>query len=151
MGYYRISVFHIALPSLGERVMDIEELAGHFLKIFCDKTNKKEMSLTKTYIAALKQHNWHGNIRELKNVIERSVILSEGNELDTTTLPPELQQQLISSQTGKQLSAFDLASAEKLHIQKVLNYTNKNKTEAAKLLNIGLTTLYRKIDEYNIS
>jgi len=149
--YYRISVFHIALPSLKERVSDIEELAGHFLKIFSDKTNRKELSLSKDYIEALKQHEWKGNVRELKNIIERSVILSPGDTLDTATLPVEMQQEMYQPQSGKQLSAFDLASAEKLHIQKVLNYTNRNKTEAARLLNIGLTTLYRKIEEYKIS
>lgn len=149
--YYRISVFHIALPALRERVMDIEELANHFLKLFADKTNKTKLSFTKNYIETLKQHTWNGNIRELKNIIERSVILANDDIVDIDTLPADLQQNLHNLQTGKQLSAFDLASAEKLHIQKVLNYTNHNKTEAAKLLNIGLTTLYRKIEEYKIS
>ena len=149
--YYRISAFHIALPSLRERLEDIEELADHFLKVFADKTNRTGLSLSRNYLEALKQHEWKGNIRELKNIIERSVILSPGNTLDTETLPLEMQQQAPQFQSGKQLSAFELASAEKLHIQKVLNYTKGNKTEAAKLLNIGLTTLYRKIDEYNIS
>ncbi len=149
--YYRISVFHIALPSLRERVNDIEELANHFLKLFADKTNRKELALTKTYLEALTHHNWHGNIRELKNVIERSVILTEGKQLDTATLPGEFHQMDAGVQTSKQLSAFNLESVEKLHIQRILNHTGGNKTEAAKLLNIGLTTLYRKIDEYNIS
>jgi two-component system, NtrC family, response regulator len=67
--------------------------------------------------------------------------------LTAENLPFELQQTPASS---KQLSAFDLASAEKIHIQKVLNYTNGNKTETAKLLNIALTTLYRKIEEYRL-
>jgi len=78
------------------------------------------------------------------------VILSESNILQTCTLPPEFQHSLHSHSTEKTLSAFDLASSEKLHIIKVLSYTNGNKTEAAKLLNIALTTLYRKIDEYKI-
>lgn len=149
--YYRISVFHIHLPPLRERVSDIEELANHFLEWFSAKTNKQKMSLSAAYLEALKQHEWHGNTRELKNVIERSVILTDGRELEVDSLPVEFQLTGGRVKNGKQLSAFDLASAEKLHIQKVLNYTNKNKTEAAKLLNIGLTTLYRKIEEYNIS
>ena len=98
----------------------------------------------------MKKHDWPGNIRELKNVIERSVILSGSNELTTDTLPFEIQNKSSRIIGGKILSAFDLASAEKLHIQKVLNYTNGNKTETARLLNIGLTTLYRKIEEYKI-
>lgn len=68
--------------------------------------------------------------------------------LSLESLPVELQQLPVAG--GKVLSAFDLASAEKIHIQKVLNYTNGNKTETAKLLNIALTTLYRKIEEYYI-
>ena len=101
------------------------------------------------FIDALQHHAWNGNIRELKNVIERSVILCD-DELTLEHLPAEFQR--ISDRVGKNktLSAFDLASAEKIHIQKVLNYTNGNKTKAADLLNIALTTLYRKIAEYHL-
>ncbi len=147
--YYRISVFSISLPPLRERVADIEELAAHFLEQFAIKTGKKNRQLSKPYLDALKLHKWKGNIRELKNVIERSVILTDENELQVSSLPAELQQP--QSKEGNILSAFDLASAEKIHIQKVLNYTNGNKTETAKLLNIALTTLYRKLEEYKIS
>lgn len=150
--FYRISVFQIALPPLRERVNDIEELTTYFLHLFAAETNKKITSISASYLEALKQHTWKGNIRELKNVIERSVILT-GNythELTVDSLPIELQQPINFQAQEKILSAFSLASAEKLHIQKVLNYTNGNKTEAAKLLNIALTTLYRKLDEYQI-
>jgi len=78
------------------------------------------------------------------------VILSDSDELSIENLPAEFQTISSVSKGGKQLSAFDLASAEKLHILKVLNYTNGNKTKAAELLNIALTTLYRKLDEYKI-
>lgn len=148
--FYRIAVFQIALPSLQERVVDIEDLAAHFLHLFINKTNKKINAMSKPYLEALKKHSWKGNIRELKNVIERSVILTDGTELTVDSLPVELQRLQSNGNNEKILSAFDLASAEKIHIQKVLNYTNGNKTEAAKLLNIAVTTLYRKIDEYNI-
>ncbi len=152
--FYRIAVFQIALPALRERVIDIEELAAYFLQLFANKTNKKIISISHPYLEALKQHAWKGNIRELKNVIERSVILVDSEELTVDSLPIELQQ--LSTLTAQpstnkmQLSAFDLASAEKIHIQKVLNYTNGNKTETARLLNIALTTLYRKLGEYKI-
>lgn len=149
--FYRLSVFQIKLPPLRERVMDIEPLAKHFGEVFSAKTNKKTKSLASDFIEVLKQHQWQGNIRELKNVMERSVILSNTDELTVEDLPVELQTTSAASKTGKQLSAFDLASAEKLHILKVLNYTNGNKTEAARLLNIGLTTLYRKIEEYKLN
>lgn len=148
--YYRIAVFSIALPALRERVADIEELVIYFIQLFAAKTNKKPLRFSKDYIEALKQHAWKGNIRELKNVIERSVILSGSSEIDMNTLPKEFQADL-PIKNSKQLSAFDLASAEKIHIQKVLNYANGNKTETARLLNIALTTLYRKLEDYKIS
>lgn len=147
--FYRISVFQIQLPSLRERIADIELLARHFAAAFAIKTNKKINFIEPAFFEALKQHAWNGNIRELKNVMERSIILMDSDELTVGQLPYELQHSP-SSTNHKQLSAFDLASAEKIHIQKVLNYTNGNKTETAKLLNIALTTLYRKIDEYKI-
>lgn len=151
--FYRIAVFQIHLPALRERVMDIELLAHHFLKIFSTKTNKKIKSIAPDCLEALKQHNWRGNIREVKNIIERSVILTDSDELTLENLPNELQN-LLPTDTlppnSKLLSAFDLASAEKLHIQKVMNYTNGNKTRTAELLNIALTTLYRKLEEFKI-
>lgn len=148
--FYRVAVFQIALPPLRERLIDIEELALHFLRIFSNKTNKIITDISKPYLEALKQHAWKGNIRELKNVLERSVILTEGTELTIDSLPMELQQGGSHGTKEKTLSSFDLASAEKIHIQKVMNYTNGNKTETAKLLNIALTTLYRKLDDYQI-
>lgn len=151
--YYRLSVFQIQLPSLKERTSDIVLLASHFLAIFNLKMNKKIKTLSDDFISLLKLHNWPGNIRELKNVLERSVILETGDTLTRSSLPIEIQQLQEDGQTGALpiLSAFSLASAEKIHIQKVLNYTNGNKTETARLLNIALTTLYRKLDEYKIS
>ncbi len=149
--FYRIAVFQITLPALRERIVDIEELAAYFLRMFANKTNKKITGMSKPYLEALKLHIWKGNIRELKNVIERSVILVDSEELTVDSLPTELQQYNSNTSKEKTLSAFGLASAEKIHIQKVLNYTNGNKTEAARLLNIALTTLYRKIEDYQVS
>ena len=152
--YYRLSVFQIQLPALRERVTDIELLAKHFLKFFALKTNKKIKSLSDDFLQLLKLHPWPGNIRELKNVLERSVILETENSLTTDSLPAEIRQLRpdgTDPSTAGTLSAFSLASAEKIHIQKVINYTNGNKTETARLLNIALTTLYRKLEEYKIS
>ena len=101
------------------------------------------------FMDRLQQHDWKGNIRELKNIIERAVILADGPLLTVDNLPTEMQ--VASFQTTGPMSAFDLSSVEKLHIQRVLNHTKGNKTEAARLLNIGLTTLYRKIEEYRLN
>ena len=143
--FYRLSVFQIILPALRERSKDIPVLANHFAMVFAAKTNKPIPVLQKEYLEALQYYPWPGNIRELKNIIERSVILNEGGQLTVKDLPLELQT------TGAAFSAFDLAGAEKAHIRKVLKHTNGNKTETAKLLNIGLTTLYRKIEEYQLT
>lgn len=147
--FYRISTFQIHLPPLRERVIDIEAITNHFINISSIKTNKRIKSVSTNFYEALKQHQWKGNIRELKNVIERCIILCD-NELTVEHLPIELQKADNASTKGKTLSAFELASAEKLHIQKVLNYTNGNKTKTAELLGIALTTLYRKLSEYGM-
>jgi two-component system, NtrC family, response regulator len=144
--YYRLNVFNIELPSLRERKEDVPLLAAFFLKIFAEKTNKRVTGMSKEFIVRLQQQEWKGNIRELKNVIERAVILADGPELKTEYFPLDIQQSL---STGS--SPFDLAAIERSHIQKVLHYTNGNKTKAAELLGIGLTTLYRKLDDYKIS
>ena len=145
--FYRLNVFTIALPALRDRKKDIPVLANYFLQLFAQKTNQRIDKMDKSFLEHLEDHDWKGNIRELKNVIERAVILCSSNELTLLDLPLELQTTNIKHQT---LSAFDLASVEKLHIQRVLNHTKGNKTEAARLLNIGLTTLYRKIEEFSI-
>ena len=146
--FYRLNVFTISLPGLRERKNDIHILADQFVKVFADKMNKKICRIS-AFLVHLENHEWKGNIRELKNIIERAVILTDGNELTDQQLPVEFQSQSLDN--NKQLSAFDLASVEKLHIQRVLNHTKGNKTETARLLNIGLTTLYRKIEEYQIN
>ena len=146
--YYRLSVFCINLPALKERKKDIALLANNFVQYFSIKNNKKELELTPEYLQALEQNVWKGNIRELKNVIERSIILSDDSVLDLSTLPLEFQH--IDKGLGKTMSAFSMASVEKLQIQKVLNHTQGNKAEAARLLEIGIATLYRKIEEYKL-
>jgi DNA-binding NtrC family response regulator len=146
--FYRIAIFHIDLPPLRERISDIEDLVYFFLRKI---TGNNKKSVSKKYLNALQQHQWKGNIRELRNIIERSIILSDGDELDLDSLPIELKQNNSVENKSKILSAFELAAAEKIHIQKVLNYTNGNKTKTAELLGIALTTLYRKLDEYNLN
>jgi DNA-binding NtrC family response regulator len=146
--FYRLNVFTIELPPLRDRKKDIPLLAEYFMKLFAKKTNTIVESMSREFLEHLAQHSWQGNIRELKNVLERAVILADKPQLTVANLPLELQTLNARHDT---LSAWDLASVEKLHIQRVLNHTKGNKTEAAKLLNIGLTTLYRKIEEYALS
>lgn len=144
--FYRLNVFSIELPSLRERKEDIPLLAALFLKIFAEKTNKRVTGMSKEFIVRLQQQEWKGNIRELKNVIERAVILADDAELRPEHLPLEIQQSTFDGP-----SSFDLANIERSHIEKVLRHTKGNKTKAAELLGIGLTTLYRKLEDYKIS
>lgn len=147
--FYRLSVFQIKLPSLNERVKDIEVLAKNFLQIFALKTNKKIVGMSHEFLEKLTNHRWKGNIRELKNVMERAVIMADNQtELTTDNLPFDIQFSI--NNTIQSNSLFDLASVEKQHIQKILSLTKGNKTESSRLLGIGLTTLYRKIEEYGI-
>ena len=131
-----------------ERIKDIVPLTHYFVAQFSAKTNKKTLAIDGDFLHKLETYDWPGNVRELRNVIERSVILVDGEILTQEVLPYEIQHQI--DKANKTLSAFSMQSVEKLHIQKVLNYTKGNKAETARLLEIGVATLYRKLDEYNI-
>jgi two-component system NtrC family response regulator len=143
--FYRLAVFQISLPALRERAKDIEPLAEHFLTLFAAKVNKPTPKMSTEFLEKLKNYPWKGNIRELKNVMERMVILSDNLVLTPEDLPFEIKSNALSNP-----HSFNLADVEKHHIQKVLEYTKGNKTEASRLLNIGLTTLYRKLEEYTL-
>ncbi|WP_293744497.1 sigma-54 dependent transcriptional regulator [uncultured Pedobacter sp.] len=142
--YYRLSVFTITLPPLRERKADIPALATYYLKEFADKVNRTAPKMDDKILSILSGHSWKGNIRELKNIIERLVILSDGEVLSATALPPEF------FEFTPLENDYNLQQIEKQHIQKVLIHTKGNKTETSRLLGIGLTTLYRKIEEYQI-
>jgi two-component system, NtrC family, response regulator len=145
--YYRLNVVTLDIPPLRERKKDIAVLASHFVQLFAMKMGKRRPALSREFIQLLERQVWKGNIRELRNVIERALILSDGPQLRVESLPVEFRS---DAKEVVMLSAFDLESVEKLHIQRVLNYTKGNKVEAAKLLNIGLTTVYRKFEEYGL-
>jgi two-component system NtrC family response regulator len=148
--FYRLSVFQIHLPSLRERSEDIEILATSFIETFAAKLSRRILSISPDYIAGLKSHSWRGNIRELRNVIERSLIVCADESLTLDDLPIEILNDQLEEITGKNPSDFDMAGMERRHIARVLQYTKGNKTETARLLKIGLTTLYRKIEEYGL-
>jgi transcriptional regulator with PAS, ATPase and Fis domain len=146
--YFRLNIFEIKIPPLRERIKDIEPLAHYYVEQFSVKVNRKALTIEPNFLHKLQTYHWPGNVRELKNIIERSVILVNGEILTQDLLPYEMQHQ--TDKGNKTLSAFSMQSIEKLHIQKVLNYTKGNKAETARLLEIGIATLYRKLDEYNI-
>lgn len=143
--YYRLNVFTITLPPLRERREDIPLLANYYCDFFARKTNKKMIKIENEALTLLKRHQWKGNIRELKNVIERAVILEDSDVLTAKSLPLDIRENLTEDN-----EEFSLSTVEKHHIQKILAYSKGNKAEASRLLGIGLTTLYRKLEEYNI-
>lgn len=146
--YFRLSVFQINLPPLRDRKEDIESLSYMFLDKFANKLKKKIIGMTPEVLDILKNADWKGNVRELRNVIERCSIVCE-DQITFEDLPLDLQRR--KSEVSPMKDSFELAEIERMHIIKVLQYTNGNKTEAARLLKIGLATLYRKIETYKIS
>lgn len=149
--FYRLSVFQVHLPPLRERIGDIRLLAKIFVDTISLLLARSSPEITPAFFDALIQQPWKGNIRELRNVIERSLIVCEGECLDIRDLPLEIQNAHYEQTGTLTLDGFELSAMERRHIARVLEYTKGNKTETARLLKIGLTTLYRKIEEYKIS
>jgi two-component system, NtrC family, response regulator len=143
--YYRLNVFTIEMPALRERREDIPLLIDFFLKQSTVEEGVPPARPNKEALRLLQEYSWKGNIREVKNVLARAVILADGPEILPQHLPYEIQRQNESTQPG-----VSLAAVEKQHIQKILLYTGGNKAKAARLLEIGLATLYRKMEEYAI-
>ena len=149
--FYRLSVFQIHLPPLRERAGDIRLLAKAFKKNFAEQLARPVVEIAPAFLEALDSQPWKGNIRELRNVIERSMIVCESGYLDIADLPFDIQNAHYEHSNDSSPGSFELSAMERRHIARVLEYTKGNKTEAARLLKIGLTTLYRKIEEYKIS
>ena len=148
--FYRLSVFQIHLPPLRERPGDVRILSKAFVKDFSVRLARPVTEITPAFLEALEQQPWKGNIRELRNVIERSLIVCESERLDVADLPLDIQNTHYEQSDETTPGSFELSAMERRHIARVLEYTKGNKTEAARLLKIGLTTLYRKIEEYGI-
>ena len=149
--FYRLSVFQIHLPPLRERAGDIRLLAKAFIKSFAEQLARPVVEIAPAFLEALDSQPWKGNIRELRNVIERSMIVCESGYLDIADLPFDIQNAHYEHSNDSSPGSFELSAMERRHIARILEYTKGNKTEAARLLKIGLTTLYRKIEEYKIS
>ena len=142
--YFRLNIFEIRLPALRERKEDLKALAKNFVDVFSQKLHISNVQVTPEYYKALEKNDWKGNIRELRNTVERSLILMNDNILDTESLPH------YSEKISAEKDSLSIKSLEKEHILKVLQYTKGNKAEAARLLEIGIATLYRKLEEYEL-
>ena len=149
--YYRISVINIHIPPLRQRQEDIPLLVEHFVGVFANRMNRRIDKIERGFMDKLKTYPYPGNIRELRNIVERAVILSEGLSLSPSVLPQDLGgNSRRSAGQAEYDPSLPLAEVEKQHIQRVLEYMDGNKTRAAEALGIGAATLYRKIDAYNL-
>jgi len=144
--FYRLSVFSIQLPALRERLGDIPLIAKYFIDMYTLLMNRQISGMDKAFEEALIGHNWKGNIREMKNVIERAVILASDDLLTVDCLPFDF----LVENADDPADSLKLAAMEKRHIRKVMAFTKGNKTKSALLLGIGVATLYRKIEEYGL-
>ena len=144
--YFRLSVFRIELPPLRQRREDILLLAQHFAERFSKQIGCPVPALSPDAKSLFLSYPWPGNVREMMNTMEHALIVCD-SEVTREDLPIDMLSDESSTQADDSL---DLKSVERNHIIKVLHHTHGNKTETARLLKTGLTTLYRKIEEYGI-
>ncbi len=150
--FYRLNVIPINIPTLRDRKDDIELLVEHFVKRHCKKIDTVVKNVSKDALKMLNENLWPGNVRELENTIERAVILCKGNTLKVSDFPEKLANKeelsVVSEAPAKNPT---LESIEKAYIHFVMTQTSGKKTKAAKILGIDTSTLYRKIERYNLS
>jgi DNA-binding NtrC family response regulator len=148
--FYRLNVIEIYLPPLRERREDIPLLAKHFAQKVARQHNAPEKTISREAMAALAAYNWQGNIRELQNAVERAFILSSEDTIETENLPPKIVAASGSSFETRDSEGFrpTLEEVERRYIMEILKSVDDDKTEAANILGIDLSTLYRKLKRY---
>lgn len=147
--FYRLNIIEISLPPLRQRREDIPLLIKHFIAKCARNQKTAEKSLSKEALTALVGYHWQGNVRELENAVERAFILS-GEEIDLESLPPKVKQNAAGSLEMRDPAGLrpTLDEMERRYILEVLKSVNDDKTEAAEILGIDLSTLYRKMKKY---
>jgi len=148
--YYRLNVITLEVPALTERRDDIPLLAHHFLKKFADAQNKDVEKISDEVMDILMAYEFPGNVRELENIIERAVVLCEGDTVQPKHLPPDLQQFTLRVHRPRQRQFLTLEDQEKEYISWVLRKTKGNKTKAAEILGIDRVSLWRKLKKYKL-
>ncbi len=153
--YYRLSVVPIEVPPLREHLESIEPMANYFLQLFSKQMGRKMKGFEPSALKLLSSYDWPGNVRELRNVIERGLILSDGNVVKTSALglsasPAIAASAETTSSGGGDEGMLPLAEVEKRHIQRVLENLDGNRKAAAEVLQIHRTTLYKKIETYEL-
>ncbi len=146
--YYRIKVVVLRLPPLRERREDIPALAEHFRVASNERNRRAAEGFTPEAMERLVAYGWPGNVRELENVVEQAVVLAPGTRIDESSLPEEVSGEKGPQDVLQVAVGSTLAQTEKQLILETLRKSGGNKTLAAKLLGIGVRTLYRKLEEY---
>lgn len=146
--FYRLKVVSIKLPSLRERRSDIPLLVKAFVKEFCELNGKEEMKVSPKVISILESYEWPGNIRELRNVIEGTVVLTQTDTITDKDLPDYIKKGSVPANSINLEMGLPLSEVEKRYILATLEYADQNKSKTARILNIGRKTLHRKLDEY---
>jgi NtrC-family two-component system response regulator AlgB len=147
--YYRVKVVPLQLPALRERRADLLRIATGYLSFCATQCGKRLTGFSPSAAQALQRYDWPGNLRELRNVVERSVILAEGTQVELSDLPEELNESSANgSNSTVQLGGdYSLAELEKEHITQLLRRIKPRK-KAAEILGIDAVTLYRKGKKY---
>jgi len=151
--YYRLNVITIHLPPLRERREDIPLLVAHFLRKFAEQNGKEVTGIQQQALQALQGYDWPGNVRELENIIERAVVLAKGPTIGLSELPDYLQEKEtipIPSDHFVLPANSTLADIERTAILQALQAHSGNRQAAARALNIGVATLYRKLKIYQL-
>jgi len=148
--YYRLNVIKISIPSLKERREDIPLLVHHFLKQFSQE-NGRNLNISPKAMAMLQNFDWPGNVRQLRTMMESICILTTGKEIQPSNLPPDLQGDAEPQHHLKLSVGITVREAERELIRATLSELNGNKAKAARVLGLGRKTLYRKLEEYEIS
>lgn len=153
--YYRLNVVSINLPGLRERKEDIPLLVKHFVDIVCKDNDRNVLQITPQAMDLLEKYDYPGNIRELRNTVERMVVLARGDTLDTADLPPQIRDHKDNVQVLAKASAateesvkLDLGGNERKLIEQALISAKGNRTRAAEILGISRRTLHRRLNEY---
>jgi two-component system response regulator AtoC len=148
--FYRLSVMPITMPPLRDRREDILPLVQHFITHFNQKLNRRVQGLTPKAELLLESYNWPGNIRELRNVIERAIILCAGDRIHASELPLGGLEDWTAGPLEEREQLLSLDEVESLHIQRILAATGQNLSKAAEILGVTRTTLYNKMRKYNL-
>ena len=149
--YYRLSVLEIHIPPLRERKEDINPLANHFLSLFSRKYEKSGLSFTEKSLETMDAYNCPGNIRELRNIIERAVVICPDDVIGVHYLPARLQEQTFAKKQINIPLGCSTDEAEKILILQTLASAGNNKHKAARILGVSRKTLLNKLNLINKS